>query len=274
MKLTYSLYDLDNAFWQVLAASVTQAAGKQGVEVEVISAENDINKQEDDLIKSANARSGIILVSPIDSTRIHDVCRKIMEQEIVVIGVDQNLASAAQASIISANLRGGGQAGKYMAEKVGSGGNILYLQCQSHLQNAILRRRGFMNAAEQTGLNIIDTVQADSRRSLARSKTTALLGEKVKFDGVFAENDEMALGAIEALSEAGCHPWPVIVGFDGTSEALKRIQEGQMSATVAQRPEKIGNQAVEVAMQIIEGEPCKELTTVMTELVTRENLPS
>lgn len=87
-------------------------------------------------------------------------------------------------------------------------------------------------------------------------------------EAVFAQNDEMALGALEAISAAGKEI--VVIGFDATDDALKKIDEGKMAASVAQKPEEIGKTAIETAVKYLNGEKVEEFVPVELELVTKK----
>lgn len=86
---------------------------------------------------------------------------------------------------------------------------------------------------------------------------------------VFAANDEMALGAVEAISGAGKNI--MVVGFDATDDAIAAIKAGRIAATVAQQPEVIGQTAVENAIKLINGETIPESIPVEVTLITKDN---
>lgn len=87
--------------------------------------------------------------------------------------------------------------------------------------------------------------------------------------GVFAHNDEMALGALEAI--AASNKDIKVVGFDATDDAVAAVKDGRMAATVAQQPDKMGATAVEVAIKLIAGESVEASIPVEVTLITKEN---
>jgi ribose transport system substrate-binding protein len=89
--------------------------------------------------------------------------------------------------------------------------------------------------------------------------------------GIFAQNDEMALGAVQALGDSAGDDVKV-VGFDATEDGLSAIQDGTMNATVAQQPAEIGSLGVENAISVINGESVEENIPVEVQLVTQENV--
>jgi ABC-type sugar transport system substrate-binding protein len=101
--------------------------------------------------------------------------------------------------------------------------------------------------------------------------TENIMQSNPEIKGIFAQNDEMALGAVRALGgRAGSDV--KIVGFDGVEDALKAVQDGKMNATVAQQPDKIGSLGVENAMKVIDGESVPKNIPVEVKLVTKENV--
>ena len=86
---------------------------------------------------------------------------------------------------------------------------------------------------------------------------------------VFAANDEMALGAVEAISGAGKDI--MVVGFDATDDAIEAIKAGRMDATIAQQPDLIGKTAVEQAVKLINGETIDKAIPVEVTLITKDN---
>ena len=92
-----------------------------------------------------------------------------------------------------------------------------------------------------------------------------ILQANADVQGVFAHNDEMALGAVEAVGNKEV----VIVGFDATDDAVKAVKDGKMAATVAQKPELMGQTAVKTAVSLLAGESVESVIPVEVELVTK-----
>ena len=107
-------------------------------------------------------------------------------------------------------------------------------------------------------------------RAQALDVATNLLQANSDVTGIFAENDEMALGAIQALGDrAGTDV--KVVGFDGTEDALAAIQAGTMTATIAQQPSELGKRSVELMAQLLAGETVESNVPVPVTTVTEEN---
>jgi ribose transport system substrate-binding protein len=99
-----------------------------------------------------------------------------------------------------------------------------------------------------------------------------LLQANPDVDAVFAHNDSMALGAIEAIEAAGMLDQIMVVGFDAIDDAKEAVREGTLAATIAQKPDEMGMIAVETANRIMEGETVDEFIPVPLKLVTMENV--
>ncbi|MFY9941071.1 MAG: substrate-binding domain-containing protein, partial [Desulfobacterales bacterium] len=94
------------------------------------------------------------------------------------------------------------------------------------------------------------------------------------FEGVFAHNDEMILGALEALPADGSPGHPVLVGFDASPEAVQAVRDGRLSATIAQQPARMGELALEAAASYFRGEtPAAEITVALEVLETAVTQP-
>jgi ribose transport system substrate-binding protein len=104
-------------------------------------------------------------------------------------------------------------------------------------------------------------------RETARDIMARLLAQGQTFDAVFAHNDSMILGVLDALQQAGLAKWPILVGFDAIPEALQALREGRLSATIAQKPERMGVLAVDLALKALREEPMPAFVPVELDLI-------
>ncbi len=134
------------------------------------------------------------------------------------------------------------------------------------------RGQGFEETINaQDAVELVASQTANFDRAEGLNVTENILQSNPGIRGIFAQNDEMALGAVRALGDqAGTDV--KIVGFDAIEDALKAIQSGKMNATVAQQPDKIGTLGVENAMKVIDGESVPKNIPVEVKLVTKENV--
>ncbi|HVD78814.1 MAG TPA: substrate-binding domain-containing protein, partial [Vicinamibacteria bacterium] len=112
---------------------------------------------------------------------------------------------------------------------------------------------------------------ANSERSLGLTVMENILTAHPEVRGVFATNDQMALGAMEALDARGLRGKVAIVGFDATKEAVQATVDGKLAGSVAQNPRAMGQKGVEAALAALDGRPVDKRIDTGTELVTKEN---
>jgi ribose transport system substrate-binding protein len=170
--------------------------------------------------------------------------------------------------VASDNIKGGEMAANYIIEKFGENAQVIELEGVPGASATRERGQGFHNIADQK-LNIIAKQAADFDRTKGLTVMENLLQANPDIKAVFAHNDEMALGAIEAINSSGKEV--MVIGFDGNDDALNAIKSGDMEATVAQQPELIGKLAVDAARDVLQGEKVKNIIAAPLKLVTQDN---
>ena len=149
---------------------------------------------------------------------------------------------------------------EYIVELVGEGAEVAELQGVTGASATNDRGEGFHNVAD-TKLNVVASQTASFDRAEGMTVMENILQAQPGIKAVFAHNDEMALGAVEACAGKDI----VIVGFDATDDALAAVEAGTMAGTIAQQPELMGATAVETAVKLINGETVeKELPVEVT----------
>ena len=190
--------------------------------------------------------------------------------DIKVISLDRAVNGAAvSAHIASDNAAGGRMAGEFLLKKLGGKGNLVELEGIPGSSAARERGQGFDAAiAGQPGVKLIARQPANFDRAQGLSVMENILQENKNIQGVFAQNDEMALGAARALAAAGLKN-VAIVGFDATPDAVAAVKAGELAATVQQKPALIGKMGVDAAKLLIEGKPVDRNIPVPLALVTQ-----
>ncbi len=270
-KVVYYLPDTANPFWREVVTGMERKLAGFGLALQTVSAGHDQALQVNQLNECLQLCPDGVFISPVEMASVSVPCRAIGGTGIPVIAIDQTMTGSTTANVISGNMKGGYLAAQHLAACLTAGRTVVHVLAE-HLPNVALRRKSFVGEAERRGLQIIKTIQADSSRQKASVGMTQFLTEKKGFDGVFAENDAMALGVIDALEGASYSPWPVIVGFDGVNEALEAIRAGRMNATVAQNPGLLGERAAEIMMDVIAKRPVEITTSVLPTLITRRDV--
>ncbi|MFG3657393.1 substrate-binding domain-containing protein [Streptomyces sp. NPDC047706] len=272
-KVGLSLSTLNNPFFVQIRAGAEAEAKRLGVDLTVTDAQNDASQQANQLQNFTSEGVSSIVVNPVDSDAAGPSVRAANQAGIPVVAVDRGVNKAKTAALVASdNVEGGELGAKALAEKLGGRGTIVILQGQAGTSASRERGAGFAaGLKDYPGIKVVAKQPADFDRTKGLDVMTNLLQAHPDIDGVFAENDEMALGAIKALgSKAGKSVQ--VVGFDGTPDGLKAVGNGTLFASVAQQPKELGRIAVDNALRAAEGEKVSATVKVPVKVITKENV--
>lgn len=269
----YVVQDLGNQFWITMSQGIEDKAAELGVEVVILDSRTDpaveLANVEDLLSQGVDA----LLLSPWDATSGSTSVEAANRAGVPVFVLDIGVESGDIVSfLVSDNYRGGVLAGEKMSELLGGEGTVVQILTQPGYVIPALRSDGFRDTVTEVGIEIVAEQPGDSQRALGLSVMENLLQSNPDIDGVFAANDEMAMGALEAIRSANKLEQIQIIGFDAIPDALAAIKEGTLAATVAQQPYLIGQMGVEMAVQHLSGEEVEPEVLVDVELITPENV--
>jgi ribose transport system substrate-binding protein len=262
---------LNNPFFVSLKEGAEKAAKTAGAELIVVDAQDDTAKQISGIEDLIQKKVSVILINPTDSDAVVSAVESANQAGIPVITVDRAANGGTVVThIASDNVKGGQMAGDYILKAIGGKGNIVELQGKAGTSAARDRGEGFHKAVDgKDGVKVVASQPADFDRALGLSVMENILQSNSDVQAVFAHNDEMALGALQAIEASG-KKGIIVVGFDATADAVSAVNAGTMSATVAQKPELIGQQAVETAVKVAGGEKVPTAIPVELELVTKK----
>ncbi|CAM5494603.1 HTH-type transcriptional repressor PurR [Streptomyces tendae] len=272
-KIGLSLSTLNNPFFVQIRNGAQEEAKKLGVDLTVTDAQNDASQQANQLQNFVSGSLSAVVVNPVDSDAAGPSVRSANKDDIPVIAVDRGVNKADTSALVASdNVEGGKLGARALAEKLGGNGTIVILQGQAGTSASRERGAGFAaGLKEYPGIKVVAKQPADFDRTKGLDVMTNLLQAHPDVDGVFAENDEMALGAIKALgSKAGKSVQ--VVGFDGTPDGLKAVQDGTLYASVAQQPKELGRIAVQNALRAAEDKKVERTVKVPVKVVTQENV--
>ena len=256
-----------NAFFSALIQGAEQEAKTQGVKLTVADAGDSAAKQVSDIKDFISKKVSVIIVNPVDSAGIAPSVAAAKKAGITVISLDRSvIGESVSSQIASDNVAGGKIAGSYLLKLVGENADIAELQGSQGTSAATDRGKGFHEAVDGKA-NVVASVTANFKREEGRIATENILRANPNVKGIFAHNDEMALGAVDAVSAAGKDI--VIVGFDAIDDALAAVKEGRMAATVAQMPAKMGKTAVQTAIKLMNGEKVPSSIPITVMLITK-----
>lgn len=261
----FSISTLNNPFFVTLSEGAEAKAEELGATVSVVDAQDDAAKQASDVEDLIQQGVDLIMINPVDSEAVAAAVESANAANIPVITVDRSASGGEVVShIASDNVAGGEMAGELLVSLVGEGAKVAELEGVPGSSAANERGEGFNNVAEGQ-LDIVAKQTANFNRGEGLTVMENILQSNPDIKGVFAHNDEMALGALEAIEAAGKDI--TVVGFDATEDAVKAVEEGRMAGTVAQKPEMIGEMAVETAVKSLEGEEVEASIPVELELI-------
>lgn len=259
----------NNPFFVTLVEGAKEKASELGIKLTVVDAGDDPAKQTSDIEDLVSKNISVLIVNPVDSDAVTGAVSAAMAKGVKVISVDRAVNGVdIDCQIASDNVAGAEMATQFIVDTLGEGVAVAELQGITGASAAIDRGTGFHNVADEK-LNVVASQTANFDRAEGMAVMENMLQANGGIQAVFAANDEMALGAAEAVSGAGKDI--LVVGFDATDDAVEAIKAGRMGATIAQQPALIGSTALENAAKLINNENIPQNIPVEVSLITREN---
>ncbi len=275
---------LNSPFWAAMEAAALEEAEASGIRLVSLAAdrETDVERQYQIIENLIQQGVDAILLAPSGSKELVPAIRKANDAGIPVLLIDTRIDEAAARSmgakvltyIGSDNFEGGAVAGRYLAAALGGSGSVAVIEGISGHETADQRRLGFLQGIEShPGIRVVASQTANWERALAYDVAENILQAHPDLDAVFAANDEMALGALEAIAAAQRLDEISVIGFDAIPDALENIRSGRLAGSVAQFSGEMGRLGVVHAVAFLrEGRlpPAEVLTRV--ELIDQMNL--
>ena len=262
-----SISTLNNPFFVTLSDGATAKAGELGLELITVDAGDDSAKQTSDIEDLISKNISVLIVNPVDSDAVAPAVEDAIAKGIKVIAVDRVVNGVeVDCSIASDNVAGAKMAAEYLVELAGEKAKTAELEGVNGASATIDRGQGFHSVADEK-LDVVASQTANFNRAEGMTVMENMLQANPDIKCVFAHNDEMALGAIEAIGDKEI----IVAGFDATDDAVEAVKEGRMAATVAQQPDLMGATAVETAGKLIKGESVEKTLPVEVSLITKDN---
>lgn len=265
-----SISTQNNPFFVTLAEGAKKAAKQAGVPLTVVDASDDATKQVSDIEDLVSKNVSVLIVNPVDSDAVTGAVEAAIAKGVRVISVDRVVNGVdIDCQIASDNVAGAELATQYIVDTLGENVKTAELVGTSGASAAIDRSQVFHNIADKK-LKVVASQTADFDRTQGMTVMENMLQADSSIQAVFAGNDEMALGAVEAIS--GAKKDVLVVGFDATDDAIEAIRQGRMGATIAQQPDLIGSTAVENAIRLTKGESIPKEIPVEVTLITKDTV--
>ena len=259
---------LNNPFFVTMKEGAEAKAETLGYKLIVLDSQNDPSKElaniEDLTVRGVKA----ILINPTDSDAVSNAIRMANRANIPVITLDRGASRGKVVShIASDNVAGGEMAGKYISDTIGANAKVIQLEGIAGTSAARERGQGFMQAVASNKMNLLASQPADFDRTKGLNVMENMLAANPDVQAVFAQNDEMALGALRAVQASGKDV--LIVGFDGTKDGIAAVNRGILGATIAQQPALIGALGVETADKVLKGQSVEKSIAVPLQVITK-----
>ncbi|CCO07910.1 ribose ABC transporter substrate-binding protein RbsB [Desulforamulus hydrothermalis] len=270
LTIGLALSTLNNPFFVDMKDGAQAAADKIGAKLVVMDAQDDASKQVSQVEDLIQQKVDVILLNPTDSDGLVTAVKDANKANIPVITLDRSVNGGTVVShIASDNVAGGKMAADFIVEQLKGKGKVVELEGIAGTSAARDRGQGFHEVMDkQTDIKVVAKQPADFDRSKGMSVMENILQSQPEINAVFAHNDEMALGALQAIEAA--KKQILVVGFDGNDDAVKAVNDGKMAATVAQQPKLIGELGVQVAEKVKKGEKVEAQIPAELKLITKQ----
>ena len=262
-----------NPFWAAVEQGAKDAGTALGVQVTVLAppAESDVPAQiaqiEDALVKGIDG----IALAPTDPAALAPVVQKALDQGVKVVFIDTKGQNEGVTFIGTNNEAGAKLAGEFMCKSLKPGDKVAILQGIITQSTGKARADGAKAGVTSCGLMLVAETPAEWDKAKGQAAMEDILTKNPDLKGVFGSNDNMALGAVEAIKNAGLAGKILVVGFDANPDAATAILAGDMNASVAQAPANMGKFGVENLLKLIQGGTIEPVIDTGTELVTKDN---
>ncbi len=282
-KMVALLKTLSNDYWQGMKRGYEEAAQALGVDLEILTVptEQDADKQLEVLQVALDKNPDAVMISPISPTNLLPALAKASAKKVPILTVDDKLdPKAAKESnvtistvIVSDNVQAGGLAAQWMVDNLKDGGKVALLEGKAGNPSGIDRKTGFSNLlGKDSRFKLVASTPADWDRAMAQKLTASWLQTYPDLMAIYAANDTMALGAMDALKAANKESQVTIIGTDGVPEVLQAIKQGRIKATVAQFPAEQAYIAIESAIKLLENRPVNSYIPAPIKLVLKEDV--
>jgi ABC-type sugar transport system, periplasmic component len=274
-KIYYLNYHDGDVFTDSIKDTFKKKAESSGIKVDFLDAKGDINLQVDQLRGIIAEKPGAIVLLPVDGVAIAPVVQEANEMKIPVIVLNRSVEGGKAISVTSDNKEAGRMQGEYMAKILPQNAKIVYFIGQNGNTASDDRWLGFKETCldKRPDVQVLASAIADFNRTEGFKTMTIWLKLFPQINGVVAANDEMALGAIQALKDANRLNGCIVSGVDANADALNAIKNGEMSQTVKQDGVGQAEGALKLIDMYMKGQNPTENMIIPFSSITKENLP-
>lgn len=269
-----SMNTLNNPFFVAVKEGAEKKAQEEGIKLTVTDAQNSPEKQITDIENLLQQGIDILVIDPTDSDAIVPAVLEANNANVPVVTIDRESNGGDVVTHIGFDaIKSGRIAGQFLVDTLDGEGNIVEILGIMGTNVARDRSAGFNEIMkENPGMKTIAQQTANFDRAEAMSVMENILQAHSKIDGIYAANDEMALGALAAIEGAGRLDEIVLIGCDAIDPALDAIKSGSMEATIAEPPFFLGKAGIDAAIGVYNGKSYDPVILLDNELVTPDNV--
>lgn len=271
-----SMLSMQNEFIVNISDEMQKKAEELGAELIIVDAERSPLKQIEQVESFIAQKVDVIILNPCEYEASSPAVTKALAANIPIVNVNSATKVQPTAFVGSNDVESGRIAMKFIAEKLGGKGNIVMIQGLNGQAAQIQREQGAKEILEQfPGLNMIaqQTAEWDRAKSMDLMQNW-IQSYGTKINAVFAHNDEMGLGAVKALQDAGMKDKVIVVSIDAIADALQAVKKGDLDATVFQDARKQGAGAIETAVKIARSQKFDKEFLIPFKLLTKGDVDS
>jgi ribose transport system substrate-binding protein len=254
-----------------------QHADEYELKVVGIKNETDVDQQVKHVEDMMAQRVDAIVIAPADSKALVAVCKKAMDAGITVVNIDNKFDAAVLRDkgieipfVGPDNQKGAKLAGVYLASRLNPGDKVAIIEGAPNAYNGIQRQRGFEEAMLGSNMDIVSSQTGYWETDKAQPIASALINEHPDLKAILCANDNMALGAVAALRDAGKLDAVYVVGFDNIAAVQRLLKEGKILCTVDQHGDRLAAYGIQYALDMLAGKAPAADKETPVDLVTAE----
>lgn len=273
-KFGFSCISMENPYYETLEASIREAIEESGSSLISRDPKGDSTAQIQQIRDMIADGIQAIFLCPVDWEKIAPALTELKEADIEIINLDTQVQDREEvdAYVGSDNINAGVICGEKLIEAAPDGGQVVILECTT--QNSIIDRiNGFEETIAGKGFEVVERSETGGKKDEAKTQMARILKEQDHITAVMCGNDQIALGALEAIEEAGRSEM-MIYSVDGSPKLKQELaKDGSLVVGIAaQSPINIGKSAVTVALQIMNGERYEKETLEEVLFIDRSNV--
>ena len=273
-KFGFSCISMENPYYETLEASIREAIEESGSTLISRDPKGDSTAQIQQIRDMIADGIQAIFLCPVDWEKIAPALTELKEADIEIINLDTQVQDREEvdAYVGSENINAGVICGEKLIEAAPDGGQVVILECTT--QNSIIDRiNGFEETIAGKGFEVVERSETGGKKDEAKTQMARILKEQDHITAVMCGNDQIALGALEAIEEAGRSEM-MIYSVDGSPKLKQELaKDGSLVVGIAaQSPINIGKSAVTVALQIMNGERYEKETLEEVLFIDRSNV--